>query len=465
MSYFSDLLSLYIKESPYNIKHLANESQLDRTIIQKYISGNRFPSSYSNIEKIISHLTLTNQQKCDLKKAYHIEKFGIEQYQYLLKIKSIIENMHLIEPISFSTEYQFEINKSFALNLEELLTFTHMLLDDAQKTNHKLKICLPTSNKLYKLIKNAVCLNDSLSLDHLLYLENDTLKYKDMYNLIQFENCFPTLLSNKCIIKYMYLQSISTLETKNMYPYSIHSQNYSLLINSQLNLGILLKNDINQHLRLQFDKTFNNAYFYNHYYQSNLGYLSLHSLFNNKLHTYFLLQRKPGILFALDKDMIDRHFIGNNDQYQELLNYLNHYKKHITNILSSHELHFYFTRSGLLEFIKSGISYDLPLSLMTPFDNEEINFILHRLVNINKHYHNFYLHLIKEDFKIPSHCSIAYQQDNEILFILKDEQHYHGFILDETTIKKEFFNLKHLMDIENFVYSEKETIQFLKEFI
>ena len=102
---------------------------------------------------------------------------------------------------------------------------------------------------------------------------------------------------------------------------------------------------------------------------------------------------------------------------------------------------------------------------MTPFDNEEINFILHRLVNINKHYHNFYLHLIKEDFKIPSHCSIAYQQDNEILFILKDEQHYHGFILDETTIKKEFFNLKHLMDIENFVYSEKETIQFLKEFI
>ena len=97
--------------------------------------------------------------------------------------------------------------------------------------------------------------------------------------------------------------------------------------------------------------------------------------------------------------MIDRHFIGNNDQYQELLNYLNHYKKHITNILSSHELHFYFTRSGLLEFIKSGISYDLPLSLMTPFDNEEINFILHRLVNINKHYHNFYLHLIKEDFK------------------------------------------------------------------
>ena len=73
----------------------------------------------------------------------------------------------------------------------------------------------------------------------------------------------------------------------------------------------------------------------------------MHSLFNNKLHTYFLLQRKPGILFALDKDMIDRHFIGNNDQYQELLNYLNHYKNILQIFYHSHELHFYFTRSWL----------------------------------------------------------------------------------------------------------------------
>ena len=56
----------------------------------------------------------------------------------------------------------------------------------------------------------------------------------------------------------------------------------------------------------------------------------------------------------------------------ELLNYLNHYKKHITNILSSHELHFYFTRSGLLEFIKSGISYEELLELYkTSLDSQK----------------------------------------------------------------------------------------------
>ena len=51
MSQFSDLLSIYIKESPYNVKNLANKIQMDRTILQKYISGNRFPTSYACIEK------------------------------------------------------------------------------------------------------------------------------------------------------------------------------------------------------------------------------------------------------------------------------------------------------------------------------------------------------------------------------------------------------------------------------
>ena len=131
MSQFSDLLSIYIKESPYNVKNLANKIQMDRTILQKYISGNRFPTSYACIEKIVSHLTLTDQQKYDLKKAYQIEELGLDQYHYLLKIKSIVENIHYIEPLSFTTEYQFNINKSCASNLDDLLTFTQFILNDA----------------------------------------------------------------------------------------------------------------------------------------------------------------------------------------------------------------------------------------------------------------------------------------------------------------------------------------------
>lgn len=462
MSQFSDLLSIYIKESPYNVKNLANKIQMDRTILQKYISGNRFPTSYACIEKIVSHLTLTDQQKYDLKKAYQIEELGLDQYRYLLKIKSIVENIHYIEPLSFTTEYQFNINKSCASNLDDLLTFTQFILNDAATTDHKLQICLPASNKIYELISHTVCLNEHLSLEHLLYLDNDISNYQNMYNLTQFENCFPTLLSNRCTIRYIYQHSNSTFNSQNMYPYSIHSQNYTLLINNKLDSGMLLKDEINAYLHTQFDQLFMKASPYSSYHYSNSGYLSLHPLFNKEILSFSSLQRKPSVLFVLDNDMIERHLI---EHKEKILNDLDFYKKHINSILLSDEFHLYFTKGGLLELIQTGVIDDISSSLITPFDNEEIQLLLHRLININKHNHNFYLHLIKEDFKFPENCLIAYQEDHEVLFGVKAKKGYHSFILNEPTIKREMFHLDILTNIENFIYTEEETLQFIEESI
>ena len=290
---------------------------------------------------------MTDVQKFNLKKAYDIEKFGVEQYKYISKIKEIIENFHLIKNISFSTKYEFKIDNSVANNLNELTVFSHLILDDAQKNNKKIKICLPATNCIYKLIRDAVCLHGSLSLEHILYLENDNQNYKNMYNLAQFENCLPTLFSNRCSIKYSYQHSISNLFNQNVYPYSIHSQNYSLLLNCQLNSGLLLQGEHNQYLHTQFNHLFNNAQLYNSYSQSSLGYLNYHHFFKGQMNDFFLIQSKPSILFILDKDMLDRHFIGTDKQYQTILNFLNNYKSHIINILSFFEFHMYFTKNGL----------------------------------------------------------------------------------------------------------------------
>lgn len=460
MSQFSDLLSIYIKESPFSIKSLANEIQIDRTILQKYISGKRFPTSYATIQKIISHLTLTDQQKYDLKKAYQIEKLGLDQYSYLLKIKSIVENIHYIEPLSFTTEYQFDINKSCTSNLDDLLIFTQFILNDASTTDHKLQICLPASNKIYELISHTVCLDGHISLEHLLYLDNDISNYQNMYNLTQFENCFPTLLSDHCIIKYIYQHSDSTFNSQNMYPYSIHSQNYTLLINNKLDSGMLLKDEINDYLHTQFEQLFMKAYPYSSYHYSDSGYLPLYSFFNKEILPFYSLQRKPNILFVLDNDMLERHCMRAKE---ELLNDLDYYKKHINSILLSDEFHLYFTKGGLLELIQTGVIDDISSSLITPFDNEEIQLLLHRLMNINKHHHNFYLHLIKEDFKFPKNCLIAYQEDHEVLFGVKEKKGYHSFILNESTIKREMFHLDILMNIEDIIYTEEETLQFIEE--
>ena len=195
---------------------------------------------------------------------------------------------------------------------------------------------------------------------------------------------------------------------------------------------------------------------------SNSSYLPLHHLFNKEILSFSSLQRKPSILFVLDNDMLERHLI---EDKKEILSDLDFYKKHTHSILLSDEFHLYFTKDGLLELIQTGIIDDISSSLITPFDSEEIQLLLHRLININKHYHNFYLHLIKEDFKFPENCLIAYQEDYEVLFSVKAKKGYHSFILNEPTIKREMFHLDILTNIENFIYTEEETLQFIEESI
>ena len=86
-------------------------------------------------------------------------------------------------------------------------------------------------------------------------------------------------------------------------------------------------------------------------------------------------------------------------------------------------------------------------------------------MNINKHHINFYLHLIKEEFRFPENCLIAYQEDHEVLFGVEGKKSYHSFILNEPTIKREMFHLAILINIENMVYTEEETLQFIEESI
>lgn len=462
MSHFSELLSQYIQESPYNIKHLASECHIDRTVIQKYISGQRFPNSYANINKITEKLTLTDQQTNLLKKAYDIEKFGLYEYQYLMRTKNIIEQMHYIKKLSFNVEYQFNINKSFASNKDDLLSLTHFILNDCLNTDCELKASLPANNNLYLLLKNVACIQKKINLKHILHLENDYNNHQNMFNLSQFENCLSTLVADNITVKYIYDNFISNLQSQSAYVYTIHSKNYSLLINSQLNSGILLTGDESTHLKMQFDRAFNDASLYNKRFFSSMSYLNAYSVLENKYTDISLIARNINILYVLDNDLLDRHFIGTKEEEEQLKELLESYKQYITNILPYHQLDMYFSKEGLYDFVESGIINDFPSSFFTPFDKKEVSLLIKRLINLTKHYSNFHLNMIEDQqFKLPLNCFIAYQQNSEVLITFKNNDHYHSCILNEITIKKEFFNLNQLIKIENYTYDNDYTLAYL----
>ena len=99
---FSILFKQYIHSSQLSISLLAKRSGIDRTLIQKYISGNRLPQNYGIVEKIIQFLALTQLQKIELKHLYKLEKIGHERFNKLLLLKNIIANNNIVYIILLS---------------------------------------------------------------------------------------------------------------------------------------------------------------------------------------------------------------------------------------------------------------------------------------------------------------------------------------------------------------------------
>ena len=258
---FSILLEYLIKNSSYTIKRLAEETNIDRTVLQKYISGTRFPNSYTNIEKIADKLTLPKEQRDSLYNSYKIEKVGYHKYERLQLIKEIIENINYPKEISdydFNILYTFNQINNFAFNNTDLIALIRFMLYQAKKSkSHKLKAYLPNKNEIYDIICNNLKSTTPLFMEMLIHIS--TAKSEQLNNIKQFKNLLPIIFLENTQIKYYYDNQAFTQNNTFSYPYLICCDQYSLLINSNLTSGILLENEINDYLSHQFDKIYSQA--------------------------------------------------------------------------------------------------------------------------------------------------------------------------------------------------------------
>lgn len=103
MSDFSNYFKDCIHQNHVNVSLLSRQSGINRTLLQKIITGARIPSEESFFEKVLPYMMLSLRQQEELMRLYHIEKIGKEAYSQHMIIKSFIEhlqaNAHVESPM------------------------------------------------------------------------------------------------------------------------------------------------------------------------------------------------------------------------------------------------------------------------------------------------------------------------------------------------------------------------------
>ena len=100
MIVFSELLKSFINEKNISVKKLAANVQMDRTLIQKYMSGSRTPKNYREVQKLADGMMLLPEQQGELLDAYYRNLYGDKTYEGYRKIAETLEGMKDFRGIS-----------------------------------------------------------------------------------------------------------------------------------------------------------------------------------------------------------------------------------------------------------------------------------------------------------------------------------------------------------------------------
>ena len=257
MSEFSDKCKELIQESGYTVYYLSVISDLDRTTLQRMITGKRLPG-LDFILRFLDTLSVTQSDRESLLYLYDIEKFGSD---YVIQRQIICD---IIESLSYESDFDSLTNnlKSFCHNKNDSSKIISYTSGDVNVRNMVLEslyyefscndtLCVNTNlpsnySEFFSTLLYLVSVSSkSITLCHILTLLKNRMDSKaTIYNLSTLKTALQCSLTPQ--LKYMpyfnYTNSISEMETFQPFPYYIITPRHTLWLSAKFNLAYRIEN-------------------------------------------------------------------------------------------------------------------------------------------------------------------------------------------------------------------------------
>ena len=309
-----------------------------------------------------------------------IEQVGYLNYQKLTVLKEFIQSFNTYSSSSFNYNLSYKFNKinKFAHNPEELKLMLHFIIEDALNHSKQIKILMNADNPLFEIIYQYAKNYPDLVIKQIVNFKNLGNDVTSS-NLEQLEKLLPLLLlKNKTSIKYIYGKE-NNPNHYSIFPYSIASDNYIILINSDYTLGMLI-NENQKYLIDEFNKKNKLAKKLIYKSKNKTNYINtfLNTLTNQK-NTNFQIFSHISLIYTYLKIF---HQVPYKNQLNEFLqnNHLTLYltsdqntdKKSFTNILTNDHFNTHIINKNKINFPDDLLILNTQTSLILIFKNINI---------------------------------------------------------------------------------------------
>ena len=205
MSSYGDSLRKYIKENGMSVRKLSIETEINRTLLQKYLSGERLPKNLEEVNHISRCLMLSPAKQENLIECYNRSRYGEKRYEGFLMIRDMLKGLtnFRMHPVaqreSGGNDWNdnagwdggAEIKESYvcmgALEVENALRY---ILKKQSRTGQPWKLQLiaqPEAGNLSRIILSA-CTGQNVEVEQIICLDEETTEgnqnIKTVYNLL-----------------------------------------------------------------------------------------------------------------------------------------------------------------------------------------------------------------------------------------------------------------------------------------
>ena len=477
MSIFSEKLNYFINNSNIKIAELSRLSGVERSYIQKMITGERMPKKNGapTLEHLADALMLTPAERRTLTEAYKISQMGEATYYRRVMVKRIIEdcesyyNQQLLPPPALSAQsvqrpevYSVQ-GKASVQNMIQLFLMEEICLEKP----HLMAVLQPESDAA-ELVQPYCRMKRELCFEHIVCFDNELQYQKDnQYNLQCIRTLLPFLLSPCLYSGWFYYDSVASHMSRHaVFPWFVLGQKSVLCLSQdgEKAMQIFQPDTLTVYQRI-FDEI-------------RAQCRPIFAIQNNQITQFwdynrwlpahpdmsYSLQASPCWGFFYTMDIVEKQLSPNLPNREQILLFFNGHQKQISLLNGKRKNTSFFTAEGLESFLQTGRIDELPDEIYEPLPKAFRKELLRRMMDcIQKGYYIPYL-IHSDKFRMP----------HALNFFISDQQHlscsclhpHHGpisVVIHEKSLVYSICDFLEYLPETGLVYTREETTAYLQK--
>lgn len=253
MSVFSDRLSHYIEVKDIKVFSLSRYCDMDRSTMYKIISGKRNPPSMEVLDKMSQFMHLTPTEYQYLREAWEITQVGSDTYYSRKSVENFIcefpdQPSAEFGRISFASDPISDMNRADCISLTSQQHINHyvhqIILSEAGRADGKIGLFIQPDYKFLFSLLASLNTSESLKIDHILCVGTEVAFTRDhqLINLNYLREVFPLYMAGLDYSLWYYYDKIqSHYYNFNIFPCMILTSDAALLCSSDYQNGLLLR--------------------------------------------------------------------------------------------------------------------------------------------------------------------------------------------------------------------------------